>query len=177
MLRVSDYFDELRLRRDSQVADFGCGVGENVKILSDLVPDGRVFALDVEKSALEFIDEDKKKGEEEGRYQNISTVWCDFEELDGTRLRDDSIDAILISNTFFLLKHKRTCIMEMKRVLKKYGRILFIDWHTALGKAIMHRQVVLHEDEVMTMFREADMVVNPLVFKDQHHFVLVIEKR
>ena len=29
---------------------------------------------------------------------------------------DESIDAIIISDVFYLLEHKKTCIMEMKRV-------------------------------------------------------------
>ena len=57
MLKVSDYFDELRLRRDSHVADFGCGSGENVKYLSELVPDGKVFAVEVVKEKLEYFYE------------------------------------------------------------------------------------------------------------------------
>ena len=67
MLKVSDFFGELKLRRDSQVADFGCGVGENSKILSELVVDGKVFAVDVHKDLLEHLETDilkeKKKQE------------------------------------------------------------------------------------------------------------------
>jgi Cu+-exporting ATPase len=59
MLKVSDFFDELRLRRDSHVADFGCGVGENSKILSELVPDGKVFA--VESSDIVLLKGDIQK--------------------------------------------------------------------------------------------------------------------
>lgn len=193
MLKVSDFFNELRLRRDSHVADFGCGIGENSKILSELVEDGKVFAIDVQKDLLEHIETDIKKEKrrqekvnlenKEGHvmdkilYQNIVPVWGDIEELDGTRLRDDSIDAILISNVFFLLNHKKTCIMEMKRVLKKYGRILFIDWHTHLGNSVLHKERVLDEKVIEQMFKEFDFVVNPLIHKDGHHFVLLMEKK
>ncbi len=193
MLKVSDFFSELRLRRDSHIADFGCGIGENSKILSELIVDGKIFAIDVHKDLLEHIENDilkeKKKQEKanlenkEGHivdkilYQNIIPVWGDIEELEGTRLRDDSIDNILISNTFFLLQHKKTCIMEMKRVLKKYGKILFIDWHTHLGSSVLHKATVLNEEDVIKMFTEFGFTVHPVVHKNDNHFVLLIEKK
>ncbi len=193
MLKVSDFFGELKLRRDSHVADFGCGVGENAKVLSELVVDGKVFAIDVHKDLLDHIETDilkeKKKQEKvnleykDGHvvdnilYQNIVPVWGDFEELEGTRLRDDSIDAILISNTFFLLQHKKVCIMEMKRVLKKYGKILFADWHTHLGNSVTHKASVLNEKDIEQMFTEFGFSVYPRILRDNHHFVLLIEKR
>jgi len=193
MLKTSDFFGELKLRRDSHVADFGCGVGENAKVLSELVVDGKVFAIDVHKDLLEHIETDilkeKKKQEKanlehkEGHvvdnilYQNIIPVWGDFEELEGTRLRDDSIDVILIANTFFLLNHKKVCVMEMKRVLKKYGRILFIDWHTHLGKSVTHKESTLDQDQIIKLFEEFGFIVHPKILTDNHHFVLLIEKR
>ncbi len=179
MLKTSDFFDELKLRRDSHVADFGCGVGENSKILSELVVDGKVFAVDVHKDLLEILEseiaKEKKKGS--GLYTNIVPVWGDIEEVDGTRLRDDTIDAILISNTFYLFKHKKTALLEIRRVLKKYGKVLFIDWHTGLGDSQLHREVTLKEKEVEQMFTDAGFIFHPRVHKDQHHFVLVMEKR
>lgn len=176
MIKVSDFFDELKLRRDSHVADFGCGVGENSKLLSELVPDGKVFAIELNSDLLEFLNVDIKRGEKENIYQNIVPVWANIEELDGTRLRDDSIDAILISNSFYLLKHKKTCAIEMKRVLKRYGKILFIDWHSPLGKSVLHKESVLEEEKVIQMFQELDMKVYPRVYRDEYHFVLVVEK-
>jgi ubiquinone/menaquinone biosynthesis C-methylase UbiE len=193
MLKTSDFFGELKLRRDSHVADFGCSVGENAKILSELVIDGKVFAVDVHKDLLEHIENDilkEKKKQEKANlehkdghvvdnilYQNIVPVWGDFEELEGTRLRDDSIDAILISNTFFLLQHKKVCVMEMKRVLKKYGKILFIDWHTHLGKSYTHKESILSQDQIVNLFEEFGFIVYPRIHTDNHHFVLLIEKR
>lgn len=191
MVKVSDFFSELKLKDNAHVADFGCGVGENSKILSEALPNGKVFAIDVHKDLLEHLETDivreKKKiinekspslggGVGVGVYQNILPVWGNIEELDGTRLRDESIDAVIISNTFFLLKHKKTCILEMKRVMKRSGKILFIDWHKAIGQAQMQTKNVLHEKDIEQMFKEADMKVHPLVDKDDNHFVLIVEK-
>ena len=178
MLKVSDFFGELKLQDHAHVADFGCGVGENAKILSELLPHGKVFAIDVHKDLLEHLELDIKKElkKEKPTLQNIIPVWGNIEELDGTRLRDESIDAILISNTFYLLIHKKTCVLEMKRVLKKGGQILFVDWHKAVGQAQMHTNVVLQEKEIVNLFTEADMKAHPLIHKDDNHFVLIVEK-
>lgn len=177
MLNIADYFGELKLRRDSHVVDFGTSVGTNAKILSELIPDGKVFAIDVHKEMLEHLDDDIKRGRKDGKLQNIKTVWADFEQLDGTRLRDESVDAILASNVFYLLQHKKTTIMEMKRILKRYGKILFVDWHTPLGSSTLHKASVLREKDIIDMFTEAGFEVHPRIFKDDYHFVLVIEKK
>jgi ubiquinone/menaquinone biosynthesis C-methylase UbiE len=158
-----------------------------------MVEDGKVFAVDVQKDLLEHIETDirkeKKKQEkanleaQEGHvvdkilYQNIVPVWANFEEIDGTRLRDDSIDAILISNTFYLLQHKKTAIMEMKRVLKKYGKILFIDWHKPVGNSVLHKASIVDEKHIVQMFEDFGFAVYPRLYKDDYHFVLLIEKR
>jgi ubiquinone/menaquinone biosynthesis C-methylase UbiE len=103
-------------------------------------------------------------------------VWGDIERLEGTRLRDESVDAVIISNTFFLLIYKKTCIMEMKRILKRGGKILFVDWHKPMGQAQMHSKIVLHEKEIENLFVEIGMKVFPLLEKDDNHFALIIEK-
>jgi ubiquinone/menaquinone biosynthesis C-methylase UbiE len=128
-----------------------------------------------EKSRYAKATQDKKNYEPLN--QNIIPVWGDIEEIEGTRLRDDSIDNILISNVFYLLKHKKTAILEMKRVLKKFGKILFIDWHKHLGSSTLHKERVLNEKDITNMFTEVGFVVHPRVHKDEHHFVLLIEKR
>jgi ubiquinone/menaquinone biosynthesis C-methylase UbiE len=176
MLKVSDFFGELNLKDNAHVADFGCGVGENAKILSANLPKGKVYAVDVHKDLIEHLETDIKRGKDKNEYQNILPVWGNIEELDGTRLRDDSVDAILISNVFFMLVHKKTCILEMKRVLKRGGKILFIDWHKHLGKSLLHERAVLNEKNIEEMFTQADMKVFPVIHKDDHHFVLIIEK-
>jgi ubiquinone/menaquinone biosynthesis C-methylase UbiE len=179
MLKVSDFFGELNLKDNAHVADFGCGVGENAKILAANLPKGKVFAVDVHKDLVEHleldIEKDRKKVEK-SEIQNIVPVWGNIEELDGTRLRDESIDAIVISSTFFMLVHKKTCILEMKRVLKRGGKILFVDWHKEMGQSQIHKKNVLNENEIEALFTEADMKVFPVIHKDDHHFVLIIQK-
>lgn len=172
MVVASDFFSDLRLRRDSQVADFGAGVGTNSKLIAELIPDGKVFAIDVHKDLLEHLETDIKRE----NIKNISTVWGDFEDLDGTRLRDESIDAILATNIFFLLKHKKTTAMEMKRILKKGGRILFIDWYQHLGDSTLHKAAVLREKDIEQLFTETGFHVHPRIYQDAYHFVLLIEK-
>ncbi len=173
MIKVSDFFSELNLKKDAQVADFGCGGGKFSKIVSSLVPEGKVFAIDVHKERLEYLEEELLKE----KILNIIPVWGTIEELNGTRLRDNSIDAIIISDTFYLLPHKKVCMMEMKRVLKKRGKILFVDWHLHLGESVLHKVSVLNENDISQMFSGFGFGIYPLIHKGTHQFVLIIEKR
>ena len=114
-----------KLRSGNQVADIGCHEGYlSVKLATATGNRGKVFAVDVHKDLLEHLEteilKEKRKQDKaniensEGNvvdeilYQNIVPVWGDVEELDGTRIRDDTMDCVLISNTFYLLKTKLT---------------------------------------------------------------------
>ena len=173
MLKISDFFSELNLKKDAQVADFGCGNGKYSKLISSIVPEGKVFAIDLTQEKLEYLEEELLKE----KIINIIPVWGNIEDLNGTRLRDDSIDVVIMSDTFYLLQHKKTCILEIKRILKKRGKILFLDWHKHLGESTLHKNLVLDEQDVAQMFAESGFGVYPLIHKGSHQFVLIMEKR
>ncbi|MBU0749935.1 methyltransferase domain-containing protein [Patescibacteria group bacterium] len=116
---------QLGIREGMKVGDFGAGSGHYAVCASPIVGDtGTIYALDIQEDVLTHIT---NVCESRG-IKNIETVWGNFEKPGGSKLKDDSLDAVILSNALFQLEHRENAIKEIKRVLKTGGRLLVIDW-------------------------------------------------
>ena len=118
----SKVLDEADLEPGDEVLDFGCGPGSYVPETSRRVgPGGRVYALDLHPLALRTVSAEAGK---EG-LSNVSTIQSDCE----TGLADQTIDVVLLHDTFHLLSSPQEVLAELHRVLKPEGHLSFSDHH------------------------------------------------
>ncbi len=118
--------NEIGLRTGDKLADFGAGrTGHFVFPASQMVGDeGTVFAVDLVKDVLAMIDGRRKLF----GILNLHTVWGDFEREGGVKIKDQSLDWVLVVNNVWCVKDIGVLAREIKRVLKPEGKILVIDW-------------------------------------------------
>ncbi len=137
---------QLGLREGMKVGDLGAGSGHYAVAAAGIVgSEGRVYAVDVIEDVLKHVkDHAHTKG-----LRNVETVWGDFGKLGGTKLRDASLDAVILSNTLFQLEYREGAVAEIKRILKPGGRLLVVDWAGAYGGMgpLPHRVVSEHVAE------------------------------
>lgn len=137
---------QLGLREGMKVGDLGSGSGHYAASAAAIVGhEGRVYAVDIQEDILKHVkDHAAGKG-----FRNVETIWGDFEKLGGTKLRDDSLDAVILSNTLFQLDNREGAVGEIKRILKSGGRLLVVDWAGAYGGMgpLPHRVVSEHVAE------------------------------
>ena len=114
-----------------RVADFGCGrTGYFLFPLAKAVGEqGIVYAIDIVKSILESI---RRRSDYEG-LDNVQTVWSDIERVNKTPIPDNSLDIAFFVNVLFQLKNRVDALKEAKRLLKKNGLLVIIDWTKNLG--------------------------------------------
>ena len=117
---------EIGLRPGDKVADFGAGrTGHFVFPASQIVGDeGTVYAVDIVKDVLAMIDGRRKLF----GILNLHTVWGDFEREGGVRIKDQSLDWVLVVNNVWCVKDLGVLAHEIKRVMKPGGSILVVDW-------------------------------------------------
>jgi ubiquinone/menaquinone biosynthesis C-methylase UbiE len=117
--------EEVRPNVNDVVADFGSGSGALTVELARLVGSGgSVTAIDVQSVALESV----RSNASIAGVRNIKTVLANLESPQGSTLRDESQDLVLLANILFQSDDKPSIISEAKRVLKPGGRLVVIDW-------------------------------------------------
>lgn len=109
-----------------QVADLGCGnLGYFVIPIARLVgKDGKVYAVDIQKSALEGV---KSRAKLE-TLTNIETVWTNLEKVGATNIPEASLDLALLINVLFQNKSHKEIMQEAVRLIKPGGKLVVVDW-------------------------------------------------
>ncbi|MEA3344361.1 MAG: class I SAM-dependent methyltransferase [Patescibacteria group bacterium] len=123
-LNPEEVLDQLGLRPNMVVADFGCGSGGFILPLAKKLEDGLVYALDVRVEPLSSL---KSRAIME-EFSNIRFIRCDLEKQKGSTLPEISLDLVIIANTLFQAEDKESMVQEAKRVLKKGGILTIVDW-------------------------------------------------
>lgn len=132
-----------------KVADFGAGSGHYARAAAAIVGHGgKVYAVDVQEDILKHL----KLNTHEHHQNIISTVWGNIEKLGGSHLRDQSLDAIILANTFFQIENRFGLLDEMKRVLKQNGKLLVVDWAGSYGGMGPVPEKVVSEHEAEAFF-------------------------
>jgi ubiquinone/menaquinone biosynthesis C-methylase UbiE len=140
---------QLGLTPGMRVADLGTGTGHYALAAAHLVGnDGKVYAVDIHQDILKHV---KDAAHEKG-LRTIEGIWGNLEKKGGTKLRDQLVDAVILSNTLFQLEDKPATVAEVKRILKPGGRLLVIDWAGAYGGIGPHPGHVVSEHAAEELF-------------------------
>lgn len=113
-----------------EVVEFGSGIGAFTLACARIIgASGKIYAVDIQKNLLERLrNEAKTFG-----VTNVEYIWGDIEELGGVKIKENSVDVVIIVNTLFQLIDKTNTIMEAKRLLRSGGRIIIVDWTDSFG--------------------------------------------
>lgn len=156
-----------------QVADLGSGSGFYTMAIAKAVsPNGRVFAVDIQKDLLEKL----KNGAHQNRITGIEIVWGDLEHLGGTKLRESSMDAVTICNIFFQIKNKTSLCLEAKRILRPNGRVLVVDWSASFGGVGPQQEDVVSKMDMTTLFQDQGFVLDREISAGAEHYGLIFRK-
>lgn len=139
----------LALREGMKVGDFGAGTGHYAQAAAAIVGrDGKVYAIDVQENILKHL----RLNTHQHHQSAIDTVWGDIEKPGGTHLRDASLDAVILANTFFQVENRFGCLKEIKRVLKSGGKLMVVDWAGSYGGMGPAMEQVVSEHETEAFF-------------------------
>jgi ubiquinone/menaquinone biosynthesis C-methylase UbiE len=126
LLDPTQIFQRLGVETGSKIADLGCGgAGHFVLPAAKLVGQNTaVYAVDILKSALRTV---VSKGRLEG-INNIKPVWSNLETVGATKIKEKSLDFVLLINILFQTKKPQNIFKEAVRLMAESGKLLVVDW-------------------------------------------------
>ena len=165
--------EHLNLNHGMKVADIGTGSGVYAFLASKLVGEnGKVYAVDIQNELLL-----KLRNESKGQnIHNIEFVWGDAEEKGGIKIKDATVDAVIVSNILFQVGNKRGMVFEAGRILNNGGRLLMIDWISSFGGLGPIQKDVFSKEEAKGLALETGMSLLKEFDAGLHHYGFIFIK-
>jgi ubiquinone/menaquinone biosynthesis C-methylase UbiE len=127
--KIRDFFSprinvlkEVAIKPGDNIVDYGCGPGSYILPLFSLVEKtGKIFAIDIHPLAIKIVEDISTKN----GLKNVKTIHSDCK----TGLPDQSIDVVLLYDTYHDLSNPDEVLQEINRILKPEGILSFSDHH------------------------------------------------
>ncbi len=158
----------LNLKTGNVVADFGCGSGAYVFTASKIIGDtGKVYAIDINVNILDKINREADKLS----LINIETIVSNVEEK--VYLDNNICDLVILSNILSEVINVDHLINEAKRVLKKDGAILVVDWKNIEHNLIIKRHSIIEEEKVIAILSKNNLSIKKHFPAGEFHYAFL----
>ena len=161
-----------KVHEDSVVADFGAAGGFYTRAAARLADGGTVWAVDANGELLSRI---KSLALSEG-LTNVEILRGNIESPFGSGLPAEHFDLVIAANILFSAHNKTLLAREIRRVLKRMGRALVIDWtssHAGLGP---HADHVVSEETARKLFEDNGFGYIEAVPAGAYHWGFIVRK-
>ena len=164
---------QIDLKQGNVVADFGCGTGYFTFALAKKVGEkGIVYALDVLPQIIETIESQAKLD----GIKNIITKRVNLEKESGSGLEADSLDWVILKDVLYQNQKKDILLKEAKRVLKKDGRALVIEWKNEDSSIGPMMSLRVEKEEVLKIAKEGGWIVAEEINAGKVHYCVILIK-
>ncbi len=169
---VDKIIDQLDIRQNMIIADFGAGHGFfSVALAKKVGPSGQIFAIDILESSIEGV---RSRAKLEGLF-NIKLVRGNLEKPGGSTLKNDSCDMVMIANILFQVPDKTALLSEAKRVLKSGGCLVVIEWRPYIGIG-PKKEYRITEEELKQMINASGFSGAQEINAGSHHYGFIFLK-
>lgn len=153
------------------VADLGAGSGFYSLTAAQMVPRGKVYAIEVIKDFLSGL----KNKAKEAHLNNLECLWGNIEKIGGTQIKDKIVDAVIASNVLFQVEDKNKFIDETKRILKPNGRVLIVDWSDDISSLGTSLDKAVSEKQAREMFERKGFTFDREIDAGNHHYGMILK--
>ena len=157
---------ELNLQKSMVAADFGAGSGGWSIPLAQILSEGRVISVDILEGPLSALTSRAKLA----KILNIQTIVADVQKP--TKIISNSCDLVLMTNLLFQCENKKAVLQEGRRILKKSGKILLVDWKKSASFGPRERAVL--PEDIKKIAEEVGLKVERQFEASPYHYGLVL---
>ncbi|WP_162415505.1 class I SAM-dependent methyltransferase [Cyclobacterium roseum] len=113
--------ENLPLTSNSVVADIGAGSGFYTFRIAEKVPDGKVYAVEIQKEAIDYLQNKADK-------LNMNQVIPVYGTEKSPNLPNNSLDLILMVDVYHELAFPQEMLQNMRKALKSDGKLVLIEY-------------------------------------------------
>jgi len=134
----------LPVEKDGTVADIGAGSGYYTFRIAKAVPDGKVYAVEIQDAAIKYLkDVSKDKG-----YENVEVIKGSEKS---PNLPPNSLDLAIMVDVYHELLYPQEVLQEIRNSLKPEGKLLLIEYRAEDPKVNIKK---LHKMSVKQITKE-----------------------
>lgn len=161
-LKVEDVVTALKLKPGAVIADIGAGSGAFTLPLAKAVPNGKVYAVDIDQGLVDHITQRAK----EGKAENVHAILGSFTD---PKLPRRDVDVAFIFDVLHHIENRTEYLKNLVTYLKPTGRVAIVDFHPELGP---------HKDDPKLQVKrdEAKAWLAALGFKQTEEHALYTDK-
>lgn len=115
-----EVIDALALEPDAVVADIGAGTGYFAARLANMLPRGRVYAIDIEPDMVKYLAE-------RARRENLPNLQAITASADDPNL-PTSVDLMLLVDVYHHIDQRERYFSRLRSSLRPGGRLVIIDF-------------------------------------------------
>jgi ubiquinone/menaquinone biosynthesis C-methylase UbiE len=119
--RPERVIESIALAADAEVADIGAGTGYFSVRLAERVPEGRVFAVDIQPEMLDILRQRLAR-------EDIDNVEPVLGREDDPRLPSNSIDAALLVDAYHEFAYPREMMQGIVAALRPGGQVILVEY-------------------------------------------------
>jgi len=162
----------LGLKEDMIVADLGAGTGFYSIPAAQIVKEGKVYAIEVQKDFLQTIS----RKSHEAKLSNLECIWGNVEKIGGTKIGDGVVDAVIISNVFCQIEDRENFLKEAKRILKQNGKVLLIEMEENSVMLAQSHNICVSKTKLRELFEKEGFVYDKDIDTGDHHYGIIFRK-
>jgi ubiquinone/menaquinone biosynthesis C-methylase UbiE len=154
----------LKLQSADKIADIGAGTGYFAWRLAKAIPQGRVYAVDVEKDMIDYL-------KEVGTKKNLSNLIPIHGTATDPKL-PEKVNVALVVDTYHHIDSRPEYFRQLRQSLLPDARLVIIDFHekSEEGPPPEHR---LRKEEVISELKEAGyQLEDTLHFLPNQYFLI-----
>ena len=113
--------EAIKVAPNAVIADIGAGTGYYSFRLAKKVPNGKVYAVDIQDEMIEML-KDKKRQLKDAVVQVVKS------SIKSPNLPDNSVDLAIMVDVYHELEYPQEMLQALKKALKPTGKILLIEY-------------------------------------------------